>query len=88
MMPLYEQFMDLKAHAAEMNQTPSRWVVGPGVVEVIKKHMSVRSIIHYAGEIEYLGVPVERSVDLPKGRVTLMCGQWSAGSFTIEAQEV
>jgi len=83
-MSLYELFMDLKHHAADMDQTPTRWVVGPGVVETIQKYMSVPTRYSDTDEIEYLGIPVERNVDLPEGRVTLKCGEWSAGAFTLE----
>lgn len=82
-MSLYDQFMDLKHHAAEMDQKPTRWIVGLGVVETVQKYMGVPAQVRDTDEIEYLGIPMERSVDLPDGRVTLKCGEWSAGAFTL-----
>jgi hypothetical protein len=86
-MSLYEQFMDLKHHAAEMDQTPTRWIVGAGVVETVQKQMGVPFRVTDHDNIEYLGVPMERSVDLPDGRVTLKCGEWPAGAFTLSLKE-
>ena len=83
-MAMYEQFMDLKIHAAEMDRTPTRWIVGRGVVEAVQKYTGIPTSISDRDSIEYLGIPMERSGDLPDGRVTLKCGEWSAGAFTIK----
>ena len=80
---MYDQFQDLKMHAAEMNQDPTRWIVGPGVIEAVQKYMDAPTQIRDTDDIEFLGIPMERSVDLPDGRVTLKCGEWSAGAFNI-----
>jgi hypothetical protein len=82
-MSIYEQFMDLKYHAAEVDQEPTRWIVGPGVVETVQKYMGMPCRITDGDNVAYLGIPMERSVDLPDGRVTLKCGEWSAGGFTL-----
>ena len=83
-MSVYEQFMGLKFHAAEMDQTPTRWIVGPNVVALVQKYMGMPARISDSDDIEYLGIPMERSVDLPDNRVTLKCGEWSAGAFTLK----
>ena len=85
-MSIYEQFMDLRHHAAEMDQKPTRWIVGSGVIETVQKYMEMPGRISDTDDVEFLGVPMERSVDLPNGRVTLKCGEWSAGAFTLEEQ--
>jgi hypothetical protein len=79
----YEQFRDLKMHAMRTGKKPEKWIVGPGVIADVQKYMEVSGCISDFDDIEYLGVPMDRSVDLPHGRVTLKCGHWCAGGFTL-----
>ena len=85
---VFKQLMDLKMHADFMNQKPTIWAVGPNVIDTLRKELGMALDMSKPDEFKYLGIPMEFDDELPNGRVTLRCGEWHAGAFTLYPDQI
>ena len=88
---MMDQFTGMLKHAKEMRQTPTRWVVGSHVIDAVRFATGHPPAEEDSTDIsELFGIPMEQSVDLSRGRVTLRCGAcgWNAGAFHIDTRHV
>ena len=85
---VFKSLMDLKMHADFMNQKPTRWAVGPNVIDLLPKELGMALDTPREGQFEYLGIPILLDDELPNGRVTLRCGKWHAGAFTLYPDQI
>jgi hypothetical protein len=84
-----DQFSDMVVHASEMGQKPTRWIVGSHVIDAVRLATGHPPAEEFSTDInELFGIPMEQSVDLSRGRVTLRCGAWPAGAFTIDTRHI
>ena len=86
---IMDQFTGMLKHAKEMRQTPTRWVVGSHVIDAVRLATGYPPAEEGSTDIsELFGIPMEQSVDLSRGRVTLRCGAWPAGAFHIDTRHI
>jgi hypothetical protein len=86
---MMDQFSDVLACTNSMGQRPTRWVVGSHVIDAVRLATGHPPVEEGSTDInELFGIPMEQSVDLPRGRVTLRCSAGMDGSFTIDTRHV
>jgi hypothetical protein len=83
-----DPFVDMLEHASSVGQKPTRWIVGSHVIDAVRLATGHSPAEEGSTDInELFGIPMEQSVDLSRGRVTLRCGAWPAGAFTIDTND-
>jgi hypothetical protein len=84
-----DPFVDMLEHASSVGQKPTRWVVGSHVIDAVRLATGHPPTEEYSTDIsELFGIPMEQSVDLSRGLVTLRCDAWSAGAVHIDTRHI
>jgi hypothetical protein len=79
---IMDQFSAMVVHAGTMGLKPTLWIVGSHVIDTVRFATGQPPAEEGSTDIsELFGIPMEQSVDLSRGRVTLRCGLWHAGAF-------
>ena len=82
------EFVQMVAHAENMNQKPTQWVVGAGVIDALDTFARA-----HASETDgqsspmdtFLGISLIEGATMSPGRVKLSCDEWTAGAFTLQS---
>lgn len=84
-----DQMLGIYDHAQAMNQVPDSWEVGIDAYNCIKRDAARLSTFacNDSGDVKIFGVDVVPNPTMANYRVKLLCGEWTAGAFTIGSEE-